>query len=118
MLLFNILLLYRNCAIVGNSGKPFQKVSVIYWNYYYHDSIYLTDFYAYYFILGFHDRIYVQHKNKKQHRRGTIWHTGSQYLTREKFEGQENHWEHYYFSVVNRPVVLWLSWSITVTNQS
>ena len=32
--------------MVGNSGTPFQKVSIIYCYYYYYDSICLTDFYT------------------------------------------------------------------------
>ena len=44
MLLFDILILYRPWVIVGNSGTQFQKVIVIYCNYYYYGLIILTDF--------------------------------------------------------------------------
>ena len=61
--------------IIGNSGTPFQKLSDICCNYYYHSLIHLTYFNTYYFLLGFHTRIYFQNKNRKQHSRRTICHT-------------------------------------------
>ena len=36
----------------------------------------------------FHVWIYFKHKNKKQHSRGAIFHTGCEHWTLEKFEGQ------------------------------
>ena len=36
--------LYWHWLIIGNGGTPFRKVSVIYCNYYYYDSIHLTGF--------------------------------------------------------------------------
>ena len=96
-LLFCILLLYRYCVIVSNSGTPFRKVSAIYCNYSYYDSIHLADFYNYYFLLGFHDQIYFQYKNIKQHKKGTIFHTGCDHWIQEKFEVQADHWERFFF---------------------
>ena len=69
------------------------------------------------FPLGFHDRIYFQHKHKKQHSRGTIWHIRYKHLTRKIFEGQADCWEWDWFYVGNRPILLWLSWSGTVTDK-
>ena len=117
-LLFDILILYRHYIIFGNSVTPFRKVSAIYCNYYYYDSIHLTDFYTYYFLLGFHDQIYFQHKKlKTTHNRdhlvyrvqalNTIMIWGSSGLLRARF-----------FSAGNILVLLWLSWSVTVTNRS
>ena len=74
-------------------------------------------FYTYYFILGLHARIYLQHKNNKQHIRGTIWHTGCEHWTREQFEGQVDRWEWDWFPVGYWPLLLWLSWLGTVSNK-
>ena len=56
-------------------------------------------------------------KNKRQHRKGTIWNTGCEHWTGEQFEGQAGHWEIFCFVVGNLTVLLWLSWYGTATNQ-
>ena len=107
---------YRD--IVWNISTPFQKVSDIYCSYYYYDFIYLAIFIiiTYYWVSML--KYISSTKNKKQNRRGTICNTGCEHWTLEKIEVQANHWERDWFSVVNRPVLLWISWSGTVTNQS
>ena len=119
--LLGVVILYillRHWVIIWNSGTPFQNVSYIYCNSYYYDLIHLTNFYTYYFPLGFHDQIYFQHKIDKQNRRGTIWHTRCEHWTRKQFKGQADCWKKDLFSVGNQPVLLWLSLSVTVTNHS
>ena len=82
--LYSLLIIYfysirdseRYRAIVVNSGTPFWKVSSLYCKYYYYSSIYLTDFVliTYYWVSIIES--VSSTKNKKQHSRGTIWHTG------------------------------------------
>ena len=62
--------------MIENSGTPFEKVSVIYCNYHYYNSIHLTGLYTYELLLDFHDIMYLHNKIKKQHRKGTIWNNG------------------------------------------
>ena len=116
MLLFDILPLYRHCVIVGICDKTFEKVSCVYSTYYYYYAIHLTYIYTYYFLLGSHAWIYVQHKNKKQHIICTICHTRCEHCTNEPMEGQDDCLKKYFFPVGNRPVLFYLSWSGTVTN--
>ena len=116
-MLFGLLFIYWNCINVGNSCTQFGKVSAIHSNDYYYDLINLTDFYTYYCVLGFYDKSYLHHKNKKQHRRGTICNTRIKHWIREQFEGKYDHWKRDLFSSVNWPVLSWLSLLSTVTNQ-
>ena len=96
-------------VISGNSGTPFRKVSALYCKYYYYGSIYITDV----ILITYHwvsmlESIFST-KNKKQHSRGTIWHTRWDQLTAEIFEVQADCWERDCFSVGIQPVPKWLS---------
>ena len=104
-------------VIVENSGTPFRNMISIYCGYYYYDLIPLFYPYIYYFLVCFHSQIYFRHKNNKQHRRDTTLHTGSTQWTQEQFEGNDNWWEKDLVSIGNRPILLWISWCSTVTNQ-
>ena len=61
-LLFNIISLLRYFVIVRNIGTPFQKLSALYWKYYYYGLIYLTNFLLIIYYLYFHVCIYFQYK--------------------------------------------------------
>ena len=105
----------RSRAIVWNSGAPFRRVIAIYYNYYYYGFIYLVILYLWLTMKFPRWNIFLAQKTKKL-RRGTIWHIGCEYWKREQFDGQADHWERDCFSVVNRPLLLRISLSDTVTN--
>ena len=96
-LLFDIIHLYRPWVIVGNSGTPFWKGEC----YIFQLLLLRFNSHHWWLYLLISDGIpcsdfYFQHKFKKQHRRGTIWNTGCEYWTWERFEVQANCWERYF----------------------
>ena len=57
-------------------------------------------------------------KNNKEHKRVTTWHTSRVHWRQEFIEVQTYCGDRSYFSVGNRPLLLWISFPSTVTNQS
>ena len=105
-------------SVSWNIGTSFRKVSALYCNYDYYGFIYLTYFILItYYWVSMLEYIFST-KNKKQHIRGTIWHTGCEHCTQKPFEGKADRWYRDWFSVGIWPVLKWLSWSGTVNIQS
>ena len=57
-------------------------------------------------------------QKRKQQWIGTIWNTECKHRIHKLIEDESDCLERDWFSVLYRPVLLWLSWSITVPNQS
>ena len=101
--------LYR--AIVGYIPTPGLKVSAISCKYYYYGWIHITDF-SCYLLLGFHAFIFTE--KTEQHCLVIILNTGCERWTAGLSKGQDDCCKQDLFTVINRPVLLWLSFSSTV----
>ena len=95
----------------------FVKLCDIYCNYYYYGSIHLTDLNNYYLSLAFPSFNLFPTKKRNNTLDPPVVTPDASTEPKKNLKGQADRWERSWFSVRIRPLIKWLSWSVTVTNK-